>query len=453
MSLTAQLARQGEGRRSRVRLGQCLILALLLHVWLVLLIGNAPGGTAAVGEGVWGRLNVTLSGPENGSPQAEPSAEPFHSGPPGRAKTERHGGTVRSEAQSRSAPSDSGAAQTGPWAPQAEPTDAATVAADVATDVAPAAAAVTAQPPTLSALPEPPAHLAPTPLGMPQPAALDLPMATSLPQLPPLSSAPRLQSFDRAPAAAVERLAPYRPAPIRPVDAVVPLPSPPLALPPPQRAPAPAPPATLAPPMDAVSKTTRLAVEPLPQALPQAAAALAPLPPSVSVPAPAPAPAPTALPTSAPPEAAALAASSPVAAQTVQTVQTAQPSQAPQVPQTLRQGTSPNEPRQAPAGRPEAGDRLGHDVATAPSAPATVPSARTPLNLSLPTRPRGGPLAAQASHSVLDLLPQPPERKSKLEEDLDKAGKQDCRQAYADKGLLAALPLAADAVRGKGCRW
>ena len=38
-------------------------------------------------------------------------------------------------------------------------------------------------------------------------------------------------------------------------------------------------------------------------------------------------------------------------------------------------------------------------------------------------------------------------------EDIEKAAKTDCRQAYASMGLLAAVPLAFDALRDKGCRW
>ncbi|MDP2004936.1 MAG: hypothetical protein Q8K45_04605, partial [Rubrivivax sp.] len=44
-------------------LARTLLLALLLHVWLVLLLGNAPGGTAQPGQGVGGAINVTLRGP------------------------------------------------------------------------------------------------------------------------------------------------------------------------------------------------------------------------------------------------------------------------------------------------------------------------------------------------------------------------------------------------------
>jgi hypothetical protein len=97
---------------------------------------------------------------------------------------------------------------------------------------------------------------------------------------------------------------------------------------------------------------------------------------------------------------------------------------------------------------PDAGPRTGADVATPPSAAASRPR----LNLELP-RPRGGEIARQQSRGVLELLPQPPERKTKLEEDIAKAARKDCRTAYAGAGPLAVAPLLADAVRDKGCKW
>jgi hypothetical protein len=99
-------------------------------------------------------------------------------------------------------------------------------------------------------------------------------------------------------------------------------------------------------------------------------------------------------------------------------------------------------------GAPDAGAQVGHDVATPAAAPASAPR----LNLQLP-RPRGGELSRQASPGVLNLLPPPPERKTKLAEDIEKAGKADCRTAYSGMGVLAAVPLAADAVTKDGCRW
>ena len=100
------------------------------------------------------------------------------------------------------------------------------------------------------------------------------------------------------------------------------------------------------------------------------------------------------------------------------------------------------------AGAPDAGARVGHDVATAPSLPASAPR----LNLEL-VRPRGGAISAQGSRGLLPAVPHPPDAMDKLAEDIRKAAKPDCRKAYGALGLAAVVPLAVDAVREKGCRW
>jgi hypothetical protein len=99
-------------------------------------------------------------------------------------------------------------------------------------------------------------------------------------------------------------------------------------------------------------------------------------------------------------------------------------------------------------GAPDAGARVGHDVATAPSLPASAPR----LDLRL-VRPFGGPVSAQGPRGLLPVLPHPPEAPSKLARDIQKAGQPDCRQAYGGMGLLAVVPLLSDTVRDKGCRW
>jgi hypothetical protein len=86
------------------------------------------------------------------------------------------------------------------------------------------------------------------------------------------------------------------------------------------------------------------------------------------------------------------------------------------------------------------------------SAPAGAPG-EPKLNLNLPSlRTRGSSMGGVAP-GVLPLLPPPPERKAKITEELDKAGRADCRSAYSGLGLLAAVPLAVDAVKGGGCKW
>jgi hypothetical protein len=88
------------------------------------------------------------------------------------------------------------------------------------------------------------------------------------------------------------------------------------------------------------------------------------------------------------------------------------------------------------------------DAGAPPSPAASAPS----LNLTLP-RARGSELSSRTTPGLLPLLPRPPERPSKLANDIDKAGKADCRTAYTGMGLLAAVPLAANAATGSGCRW
>lgn len=95
------------------------------------------------------------------------------------------------------------------------------------------------------------------------------------------------------------------------------------------------------------------------------------------------------------------------------------------------------------------GGETGHDnAATPPGAPG-----EPKLNLNLPSLRSRGSSAGGMSPGVLPLLPPPPERKAKITEELDKAGRTDCRTAYSGMGLLAAVPLAVDAVKGSGCKW
>jgi len=103
------------------------------------------------------------------------------------------------------------------------------------------------------------------------------------------------------------------------------------------------------------------------------------------------------------------------------------------------------------AGSPDAGASAGHDLAAAPSLPASSPR----LTLDLTPR-RGGASSAQGSRGLSPLsplLPHPAETRPKLAEGIEKAAKPDCRQAYAGMGLLGAGALVLDTLRDKGCRW
>ena len=134
---------------------------------------------------------------------------------------------------------------------------------------------------------------------------------------------------------------------------------------------------------------------------------------------------------------------------------------------TPSQVTSPS-PTPAPAGRetsapaqvsrPRPGAPDGRDDVFKPrpdaAAPVNAPAAPR-LDLDA-VRQRAREIATEGSGSrgLLPLQIQvPAERKSKLAESLEKAVKPDCRNAYADMGLLAVPALVAGAVADVGCRW
>ena len=84
--------------------------------------------------------------------------------------------------------------------------------------------------------------------------------------------------------------------------------------------------------------------------------------------------------------------------------------------------------------------------------PAAAASAPRPLNLQLPSgRVEPG---ASVLRQPLRLMPPPPDNPGKLARDIERAGKEDCRKAHADKGLLGAGALALDALKkDSGCKW
>ncbi|MDT9000782.1 hypothetical protein RQP53_16010 [Paucibacter sp. APW11] len=520
-------------------LDRCLLLALLLHIWLIVLIGNAPGGTAKPGEGVYGSISVLLTGPGSAKGAANGSTEPRPDlGPAGGAARQRFGGVVRQE---EAPPSDEpGAARLGQWAPQAnevqrlKPEALAQLKPSPALSTPPLAPLPdpvppmpeTAEAPRLAQLPEPtkaaPARTAPMePAPRPEPSIAALPPLTL-----PLDSRPASPSVARSTAAPLKPLPEARIAELAAMPALtLPLSERPSAIsrpntatlsaapsmpPTPDLAPLPqlslpmsqlaspsttvtraAPAAALAP-VAAASAARLDSLQPLPRpALPLSAlatpsiskaTAAAPISPmsaearqaTLEVPA---LPA-TVLPLRASSEAvsrnsagsapalsklpeqttagAALEPLPPAPTAALSTAAAGNNTASPASGQSPTAKPGLQTPGQridlsgrsvASEGAPDAGSQQGHDVATAPSAAASAPK----LNLTLPLR--GGPLANRRSSGLLDLLAQPPEVKSKLQKSVEEAAREDCRKAYAEKGLLAALPLAADAARDKGCRW
>lgn len=452
---------------------RCLLLAALLHVWLVLVFGNVAG-TAAPGQGVWGSLSVKLLGRGDGAPGAppgDPAPEWRDNSAPGSGTLPRQGGQVR---PAPPAAADPGAARLGRWNPrEVAPQAAADDEASPSPSPSPPRLAtlelpegfkpierepLTIPPPRSAPLPMPAAPL-PGPVGRLEGAAdtafTRLPPAASLRAPPraapsvaelPAELPPTVNRLDAAPATApattLPRAAELRVAPAvaaQSLPAATPLPA---AV---QRLEAPTAEGARISPLNRPSElrlpasTADLPSQPLPSSrdlpapvrrleLPEGAVGVTPLQA---------APSPRTLP--AAPGGAALPELS-----------RALPGQV-NAPAGPTGGPPPGDPFAAPrasAGSPDAGSRLGADQALPPSAAASAP--RAPLNLSLP---RSGAVAARRGPGLVDLLPQPPERKSKLERSIEEAANPDCRKAYANAGVLAALPLALDAARGKGCKW
>ena len=378
-------------------LQRCLMLALLLHLWLVLWLGNAPGGTAPAGQGVFGAINITLRGPvTEGAPVVVVPPAPAND-TAGPADTPRWGGVVR---QSEPAPdSTPGAARLGPSAP-----------------LGPSGAA---QP---MPLPAPDAAISPTSAtatATAQTVAVPVPLPTPTPAPPPVAeAAAAVAPPDRV---LENRLAAPRKAAAGLASAAEPVTTAPLAPPVPHLLPAPML-ATPAPaPAQRIVQATPTPINPpapAPETLPELPVERRLQAPATALRAPQPALSPSATTAVAP---------------------TLEPGQLPRADMSA-----------ARPGAPDAGAQVGRDVAT----PAAAAASAVPrLNLEL-ARPRGGELSRHGTAGVLPLLPRPPERDDKLARDIEKAARGDCRTAHSGMGILAVIPLVVDAVKKDGgCKW
>ena len=247
-----------------------------------------------------------------------------------------------------------------------------------------------------------------------------------------------------------------RPAPAPPpavTEAAAPAPEPAASQPlPPLQAPLPA--AAVAPPMampEPLPVPQPVPMPSLPEALPEPIRRPEPVEVVPPLPVPAPAPAPVPVPAPAPAPAPVPVPAPPAPVPAPDPVFAPPPAQQPAPPSTRRvsPGTAA-EPTTAPSfGGPVL--TPNGDTGRDSSAPVGAPG-EPKLNLSVPGLRRGSSFGG-AAPGVLPLLPPPPERKAKITEELDKAGRADCRNAYSGMGLLAAVPLAVDAVKGNGCKW
>ncbi len=356
------------------RLRRCVTLALLLHLLVIILFGSAPAGMALRGDGVWGRLSVSLTGAQTPSKVPTASLEAYKR-PQG--ELQRPGGLPREAELPRAIAPPQAAAAATPLAAlnpenSAQPGDTAA--------------------PVLPTMPE-----------LPQPTAMPAAALPAQSTLAPPTAALRRLSSESIGRPRIERAAK----------------------------------------LSAIGAAAEQAVQPIKPDLPVADAAkpIAPITPARIV---------TlsdiaATPTSRqePVQAMAPAASEPAVAklEPLQPLQPLEGNTPPLSPIGSLAGTTPHLPGPGSAEAKPAPD-AAPPVAAAPLAPR--------LNLNLP---RGGETSRGASHGLLQMLPRPPERPSRLADEVAKAAKKDCRQAYSGMGLLAVVPLVAGAVKGDGCNW
>ena len=434
----------------RTRFNQCMLLAVLLHIWLVVVLGSASGGNAPPGEGAYGSLSVRLQGPV-AQAGADASVQPPDSGPPGEARQQRSGGTVR-PVDEPVRQDQAGAETTGNWRPmesQADPNLAEPLPANP--QVKPLTPSTVE---TLPELPTPTATLSDTaqPLAPTKTAPPSKLTSNRVPELTPLPSTsydalrPALTMKDTvqraapAPTAPPSKLGPTRPPELTPLatpnfEALHPA-------------------ATMS---DTAARAVVAPAAPSPSKLSTVKAPdLAPLPtqdfdelrptatltesssskpiPASEVPR-----APAKLPSANVPDLSSLPKVDAVGP--ASTAPQAATGNAPKGPTTAS-------PSPTPGGAPNAGAQMGHDIATAPSA---TPGPK-PLNLNLPLA-RGPMASSHGSSGILPVMPKPPELKSDVEKAIEKGKRVDCRNAYGENGLLAVVPLAIDAARDKGCKW
>ena len=448
----------GEAERelARVRLNQCLFLAVLLHVWLVVVMGSAPGGQAAPGEGAYGSLSVRLQGPvaQAGANVAE---EPLSSGPPGKAPQQRSGGMVR--------PIDelvhqdrAGAETAGAWRALESPNDP-NLAPPVAPEIKPLS------PSTFDAAPELPRPTATLtdntqPVAPARPQALSKLQTEHAPSLAPLPGTaydalrPAQTLKDTAQrAAAGTPLAPAKPTPNRTTD-LAPLPETNFdALRPAKtlsdtavRA------AAVAAPPSKLPSTEAATLAPLPSnaldsVQPRRTATLSDTAAQPTVPAPEAPSAATKLPDARLPDLSSLPK---VQVPSDLPAGPARPAVGTTAPSNNLPSGAATSPSPTPGGSPNAGSQQGHDVATPPS----VSPDRKPLNLNLPLA--RGPMASSGSGSgILPVVPKPPDTKTTMEKAVKQGERPDCRKVYSESELkaLAIVPLAIQSASDKGCKW
>ena len=444
-------------------LARFVVLSMLLHLLVVVLFGTAPGGGANRGEPLLGALDVTLRrlSPERGAGiRLAPGAETTT---PGSALLGRPEDAPRARTPAAPSPVEPRAPVTPPE-PAAPITDAMPPA-----DTTPAPADAAPAPPPADAMPppvppsspaQPPAFEVLPRLDLKAPEIVDKPLPPVAPAAPPKIERERAA----APAPAPRELPFTAPEPIERIapERVTRELAPPIA-PPPREVPftPPAPIERIAP--ERVVRELAAPIAP-PQELPAPAA----IERDAGFPADLPATRPAAA-DRAPP-AAGMAPSAARDAVPARTSPGSEPAAAaPRGDRTIAPAGAAEAPttRDAPAragvpsGAATPGQRIGApdaDDIFRPRDDAATPAPRAEPRIDLDaTRRRAREIASEdrGSPGVLNLVPPPPPEAKKFDlgKAIAKAAKPDCRNAYAELGLLAIPPLIASTLGDGGCRW
>ena len=447
--------------REQVEVGKFIILSMLLHVLLVILFGDSTGGGPSRASQMLGGFSASLQARVTNNAPAAPSIKST---------------TVSGADANPRAPRTATPVTIEPLKPSAVPAESIAAATAEPTVVAPTVPEKVSVPdalPTIAkSVVKPVSEFVVAPAEVTPKAAVETVPAVD--PLPPLSPLPRVQTptvpkpieLNANPSVSRE-FAPYVPpilpptlppsiAPISPAAPIAPLAMPPVT--------------PLALPTIAAPKIEREFVAPAnievrePLVVPPPISTIAPtteskterefvpyVPPSV-VPNVAPAP----------------AAAPPTAQSTPSNPAPAQPATTPPDERSLAPAPSSSSPSPAtvpsnervPAATPgspvpakSADDIFGprRDVgATAASAPAKT--------LDLDAARRSAREGANTGTGPRTLLPFPtapkPIPKSDMTKIFDKALKRpDCKDAYAEMGLAAVIPLVRDAIKQEGCKW
>ena len=488
-------------------LGRFVILSMLVHFLLVVLFGNTTGTSSSPGDNMSMPLGVRLRplsyepgaglrlapGTETSSLGAAllrtltgakqpPAPRPRTETPPATAVPPRPAANrVEQAPKMPEAAQPLRDAAPPAQAPPIDPLPGLNFSAPEVMDKPLKPSAIT--PPPIERPPAPPVDLPPREVPVVPPAPIERVVASKVEQpiVPPTVPAPR--EVPKVPAPAAERIAPrtIEPAPMptpEPPPRNIPVaPAPPVApvaLPKIEQSAAPVEAAPREAPVVPAAPIERVAPPRIERALtapaevPHTPVPVAPPTPVERI-APAVQPAPREVPVTPPAPVEKVAPPSiertltPPVERAIHEAPAAPAPAAPAAPATAAAPAVPSgRETGAPADtmpRPRVGAPDGRDDIFRPrpeaTTPATPPGPAPRINLDA-VRQRAREIATEGSGSrgLFPLqIPVPAERKSNLAEGIEKAIKPDCRNAYADMGLLALPALVAGAVADVGCRW